>query len=365
MTGLAQFPAPTAAVPDDLAEGNLFVEVQVPSWPPSISQTVMRHRDARRALTIRAKPSGRLRIELARSGYTSVVVRTVHLRLRAPGLLRLNVMWRGDDVVVAAGGQIIGTSREFSPEGMMAPEMIEETEAPLDHVGNEHARLARRRRAEILLQEIDNEASATARWFATLAGEVQVVTDLIELVRQGRHHHLAGLSDAIARLVTGDAPLLQCCAALVDAPLLIHMPISLAPRTSLAALIVSAFDVTSGRDQHHQLAVDLDVWLRHEHPWVGGQRVPVEALLLAVDAALTPARPDHVDSDIDRAVRATCAQGQSVEALYNLATTMCTLAVSIITAAQADKLSLAPWTSSSDQPKGNATAPYAAVVDQR
>jgi hypothetical protein len=114
---------PASATTDDLTEGNLFVEVQVPTWPPGVRQTLMRHRDGRRALTIRAKPSGRLRVELARSGHSSMVVRTVHLRLRAPGLLRLNVVWRGDDDVVAAGGQIIGTSSEFSPAGMVAPEM--------------------------------------------------------------------------------------------------------------------------------------------------------------------------------------------------------------------------------------------------
>jgi hypothetical protein len=326
----AHFTTPTPVGSDELAEGNLFVEVQVPSWPPSVTQTLMRHRDGRRALTIRAKPSGRLRVELARFGNAPVVVRTVHLRLRAPGLLRLNVAWCGDDVVVAAGGQIIGSSSEFSPDGMVAPEMVEETEAPLDHVGNERARLARRRRAEVLLQEIEGEASATESWLAALGEGVQVVNDLVELVRQGRRHHLIGLTDAITHLVTGDTPLVQRCAALFDAPLPLYVPISLAPQASVADLIVSAFDVAPARDHHHQLALDLDVWLRHEHPWVGGQHAPVEALLLAIGAALMPTHPNHVDSEIDRAVRSSLAEAQPIAALCNLASVVSALATSIV-----------------------------------
>jgi hypothetical protein len=325
-----QFATPTSVGSDELAEGNLFVEVQVPACPPSVTQTLTRHREGRRALTVRAKPSGRLRVELARSGYSPVVVRTMHLRLRAPGLLRLNVAWRGDDVVVAAGGQIIGSSGEFSPDGMVAPEMVEETEAPLDHVDNERERHARRRRAELLLQEIEGEASATESWLAALGDGAQVVNDLVDLVRQGRRHHLAGLTDAIAHLVTGDMPLLQRCVALFDAPLPLYAPISLAPQTSVAGLIVSALDVASARDHHHQLAVDLDVWLRHEHPWVGRQHVPVEALLLAIDAALMPVHPNHVDSDIDREVRSSLAEVQPIAALCNLVSVISALATSII-----------------------------------
>lgn len=329
MTDFAQAAWPPHAVADDLAQGNLFVEVQVPAWPPGVTQTLVRQRDGRRALTVRAKPSGRLRVELARAGHETQVVRTVHLRLRAPGLLRLNVAWRGDDVVVAAGGQIIGSSREFSPEGIVAPEMVEETEAPLDHVGNEQARLVRRRRTEVLLQEIGGEASPTTGWFVALARQVQIAADLTALVREGRHHHLAGLAEALARLVAGDAPLLQSCAAVADAPLLVHAPVSPAPQQSPAGLLAAAFDVAPARDEHHPLAVDLDIWLHHEHPWSGGRQVPVETLLLAVAAALVPARPDHEESDIDRQIRSAFAQGQPVAGFCAFASTVCGLAAAV------------------------------------
>ena len=72
-------------MPDDLAEGNLFLELQLAAWPPQVTQTLLRKRDTRHALLVRAKPSGRLRVELHREGYEPLVVRTLHLRLRAPG----------------------------------------------------------------------------------------------------------------------------------------------------------------------------------------------------------------------------------------------------------------------------------------
>jgi hypothetical protein len=327
-------PISDGPVTDDLAEGNLFVELQVPSWPPPVSQTLLRNRDARRGLTIRAKPSGRLRVELVRQGYEPLIVRTLHLRLRAPGLLRLNVAWRGDDAVVAAGGQIIGTSRDFSPEGFVAPETVGETAAPLDHVDNERARLSRRRRAEALLQQVEADDGHAAGWFEALGATAAVVTDLVELVRQGRRHHLPGLVDALARLVSGDAPLLQWCAALLDAPLTVYAPTEPSRESSPDALILAAFGVAPARDLQHELAVDLDVWLHHEHPWRAGRQVPVEALLLAVDAALTPPRPDHVDSEDDRTIRAAFTQPAPVVGLCAFASTLCALAASVMDAAQ-------------------------------
>jgi hypothetical protein len=323
-------PAPSALPSDDLAEGNLFLELQVPSWPPPVTQTLLRNRDSRHELIVRAKPSGRLRVELMRPGYPPLVVRTVHLQLRAPGLLRLNVAWRGEDAAVAAGGQIIGTSSEFNPEGMVTPAMVEETEAPLDHIGNERARATRRGHAEALLQQIGGDVAEARAWFGALAATAQATSDLIELVRQGRSHHLAGLIDQLVRMIAGEAPLLQCCAGLVDAPLLVHAPPSPPREISAARLMASAFDVVAARGQHHELAVDLDVWLHHEHPWIGGRTVPVEALLLAADAALSPPSANHIDSQDDRLIRASFAEPQTAGALCAFATTACSLAASVM-----------------------------------
>ena len=327
--------------PDSLGEGRLFVELQVSSWPPEVTQTLLSKREAPQALTVRARPSGRLRVELQREGYEPLVVRTQHLRLRAPGLLRLAVAWHGDEAVVAAGGQIIGSSGDFDPAGVAAPplvqpetmrEMIEETVAPLDHVGNERARLARRRRIEALRDEIDGDAAQADAWFAALADSVAVARDLVELVRQGRRHHLPGVADVLVRLVVGEAPLLQVCAGVLDAPLPLFVAPSPATESVSGAVLGGAFDVALERGPQHALAVDLDVWLAHEHAWRTGRRVPIAALLVAIEAALSVPRAGHLDSEADRTLRTFFGEPAAVAALCGLVATVCTLAESLLAA---------------------------------
>ncbi len=318
--------------PDGLWEGSLFVELQVPSWPPAVTQTLLRNRDARLSLTIRAKPSGRLRVELVRAGYGPLVVRTVHLRLHAPGLLRLNVAWRGDAAVVAAGGQIIGSSSEAIPEGVASPETLEETASPLDHVDNERARAERRRRAVVFLQGREVEGLQLRRWIAALDDTARSLNDLNKLVQQRHYHHLSGMVDALVRLVCGDGALLQWCAGMLDAPLTVYVPSVPLQAGPPAALLAAAFDVAAARGPQHALAVDIDVWLRHEHSGLTARPVPVEALLLAISTTLAP-RPDHVDSEDDRLILASLRQPQVIATLCAFATAVCGIAASVVTTA--------------------------------
>lgn len=320
---------------DGLAEGNLFVELQVASWPPAVTHTLLRKRDERQGLTIRAKASGRLRVELQREGQAPLIVRTLHLRLRAPGLLRLNVAWRGDEAVVAAGGQIIGTSSDFAPEGFVSPAIVRETAAPVDHVDNERARARRRRNAELLLQRLGADETQGREWFAAAALSGQVLADLVVLVREGRRHHLPGLAAELGHLLARGEPLLQWCAALVDAPLTVHAPSAPpAPDGTVGTLIASAFDIAPARGGRHELAIDLDVWLHHEQPWRGGRTLSIETLLVGISEALALPRADRPLSDEDRAIRAALSEpGPALEALCGFASAVSGLTRTVAAAA--------------------------------
>jgi hypothetical protein len=324
--------------PDGLWEGNLFVELQVPSWPPAVTQTLLRNRDGRLSLTIRAKPSGRLRVELVRAGYGPLIVRTVHLRLHTPGLLRLNVAWRGDAAVVAAGGQIIGSSTEAIPEGVASPETLEETMAPLDHVDNDRARAERRRRADVFLQGREVGDLQLRRWIAALDDTARSLNDLSKLVQQQHYHHLSGMVDALVRLLCGDGALLQWCAGMLDAPLIVYVPSTPPQAGPPAALLAAAFDVAAARGTRHALAVDIDVWLRHEQTGLAARPLPVEALLLAISATLAP-RPDHVDSEDDRLIRGCLRQPQVIATLCAFATAICGMAAAAVAAATGENAS--------------------------
>lgn len=313
---------------DDLADGSLFAELQITSWPPAVTQTLLRKSDGQRALTVRGKPSGRLRVALERPGYPPIVVRTVHLRLRAPTVLKVNVAWRGTEMVVAAAGQVIGSSHEFDPQGVVTPAEVEQTAAPIDHVDNARARGLRGRQVAALFSDRGGAAQAlAARWLADLGQAANVLADLATLVRQGRRHHLPGLVRGIRQMVMGDdrdPALLQFCAALIDAPLVLYVPAAPAKPEQPSQLLAAAFDVASARDPGHELAIDLDVWLRHDVPWLNGASLPLGWLLKQTDEALLPARLKH-DAP---ALGADMIQA-AVEALCEVAGCLCLLAAQI------------------------------------
>jgi hypothetical protein len=322
---------------NDLDEGSVFTEFQVSSWPPPVTQTVLRKSDRRQGITIRAKPSGRLRVELVRQGYQPVVIRSKHLDVRTPTLLRLNVVWHGKEAAVAANGQVIGTSSDVFPEGVVTPADIQLTEAPTDHVDNHRARASRLRRAELMRARLGPEGAQIDGWFASLAAASQVVDDLAELVREGRHHHLAGLTAELARLIVGsqrNEPLLQWCAGMVDAPLLVFAPMVPPARTSEPVTrLMSAFDVKLGRDERHQLGVDLDMWLQHDVPLPGGQPIPVAGLLAIIVEVLRPARPDRSRGSGFEFIRDAFSQnGDAVRTLCAFAANVCRLANAVVAA---------------------------------
>jgi hypothetical protein len=304
---------------DDLAEGSVFAELQIGSWPPPVTQTLLRKSDGRLALSVRGKPSGRLRVALERAGFEPLVVRTVHLRLRTPTILKVQVVWRGDDAIVAAAGQVIGSTAEFDPAGVVTPAEVAQSAPPVDHVDNARMRELRRKQVVSLLPANEPASASAERWLADLRKTAFILEDLGALVRQGRRHHLPGMMAAIRLLVLGDAEepaLLQLCAGMLDAPLIVHVPVTAPHGDDPAALLAAALDVSTGRDAAHGLAIDLDAWLRQEVPWLEA-RLPVGWLLRQAELALIPRRTKQaitvLQDDLVRSpsvTRALCGLGQ-------------------------------------------------------
>jgi hypothetical protein len=273
---------------DDLAEGRVVAELQISSWPPPVTQTLLRKSDGRLTLAVRGKPSGRLRVSLEREGYAPIVVRTVHLRLRTPTVLKVQIVWRGDSAAVAAAGQIIGSTAEFDPVGVVSLAEIDQSAPPLDHVDNARMREVRAKQAKALVSGSMSAGMLAEQCLADLMPAVLVVEDLADLVRQGRSHHLAGLIAGIRRLVQGDEhgpALLQFCAGLLDAPLTLHVPRAQASGEDPVVLLAAAFDVSPERSAGHELAIDLDAWLRQEVRW-HGTGLPVGWLLRQAELAI-------------------------------------------------------------------------------
>jgi hypothetical protein len=310
---------------DDLAEGRIAAELHVGSWPPSVTQTLLHKSDGKLTLTVRGKPSGRMRVALEREGFQPLVVRTMHLRLRTPTVLKIQVVWRGNDAVVAAAGQVIGSTAKFDPAGVVSPAEVEQSAPPVDHVDNARMRELRCRQAAAMVSGSISAGSLAERCLAELVPSALVVEDLAGLVRQGRRHHLPGLIMGIRRLVQGDdqgPALLQFYAGLVDAPLILHVPLAAPSGDDPAALLAAAFDASPVRDAGHELAIDLDAWLRQEARWLGTS-LPVGWLLrqaeLAVAARQIMGGSSVMHEDLVRSLLV-------IDALCRLAECLCMLA---------------------------------------
>lgn len=277
---------------EDLAEGRVAAELQIGSWPPAVSQTLLHKSDGRLTLTVRGKPSGRLRVSVERANFAPIVVRTAHLRLRAPTILKVQIAWRGNDAVVAAAGQVIGRSAEFAPDAVVSPAEVAQSAPPVDHVDNARMRELRRRQAAAFVSGSMSAGVLAERCLADLIPAALVIEDLAGLVRQGRRHHLPGLIAAVRGLVQGDGhepATLQFCAGLLDAPLVLHVSQAVPAGDDPASVLAAAFDAAAARDVGHGLAIDLDAWLQQEARWSGAS-LPIGWLLRQAENAVGPKR---------------------------------------------------------------------------
>lgn len=310
---------------DDLAEGRVVAELHIGSWPPPVTQTLLHKSDGRLSLTVRGKPSGRLRVSVERAGFAPIVIRTVHLRLRTPTILKVQISWRGDDAIVAAAGQMIGKSAEFAPDGVVSPTEVEQSAPPVDHVDNARMRILRRRQAAAFVSASMSAGALAERCLADLVPAALVMEDLIGLVQQGRDHHLAGLIAVIRRLVQGDdrePAVLQFCAGLLDAPLIVHVPLVVPAGDAPASALAAAFDISAERDADHELAIDLDAWLRQEARW-GGASLPIGWLLSQAELSIGPRRRMGGEAVLPEELVRSPLVG---EALCRLAHCLCVLA---------------------------------------
>lgn len=110
---------------------------------------------------------------------------------------------------------------------------------------------------------------------------------------------------------TGEPPLLQFCAGLIDAPLAVYAPATVTKPDHQVGLLAAALDIVSERDRGHGLEMDLDVWLQHEVPWVNGASLPLGWLLKQTEESLAPTRlrqgPPIVNAEsIKAAVQPLC-----------------------------------------------------------
>jgi hypothetical protein len=131
-----------------------------------------------------------------------------------------------------------------------------------------------------------------------LASELRQVSDLVELLRQGREHHVIGLANSLRKLIAVGRPLphVQLVAAMRDAPLTIYT--ERARKVLEGAVEDLSLSIWSRPTDDDDNPVDLDVWLDLPGGRVAGKELTHREILRVAGDTMGA----HFDADIHHAL---------------------------------------------------------------
>jgi hypothetical protein len=140
--------------------------------------------------------------------------------------------------------------------------------------------------------------------FETLRAEIAQISDILNLIEQGRLYHAVGLSARIRLMVCSGRPLplLQLCAALIEEPLNVYVPpitTRNGPVLPLDGVSFALLASASPSSLAKNLA-DLDVWLASPASVVQGKNLSQKDLLAQIGNTIGA----HFDRDADPSVDA-------------------------------------------------------------
>ena len=127
--------------------------------------------------------------------------------------------------------------------------------------------------------------------FDALRDELAQIRDLLEHYKRGEFHHAIGLSAIIRKAIAvgSPMPLVQLCAAMIDAPLIIYTrPQRPSKWPSTLPLPNGSLEISGSHapDVLHKNPVDLDVWLDFHAMQIGTKTFTNKTLLKKIGDTL-------------------------------------------------------------------------------
>lgn len=140
--------------------------------------------------------------------------------------------------------------------------------------------------------------STNQEMFRSLRDERDQMVDILKLIEEGKLAHLKGLATRL-RVLLADDPmaLLQTCAAIVEAPLIVYVPPitrSDSCKITEPSVVTLALAISSTPNGVAQNPADIDVWLASDAMRMNGQIISQKELLYYVGSNIGA----HVDRDI-------------------------------------------------------------------
>lgn len=254
---------------DQKAAGTFCAWMELPwPWPARLSITLIRHDIANHELQLSCEPSGKLRAQLFSQIDESPILTLTScpLLLIEPAFVLLAVAWQlPDDMIVRINDTTIASLTIADvPEEYHLPKRNHSGLPAEDFSSDGATELLKRRGSIPGHQPIHGRRPGTRETaFKALKSHVVQMNDLLYLLDGGALDHAHGLANLLRSLIaTGvPLPLLQLCAAYIDAPLTLFT--SARPRTlvPMSPTSVMSFDISAVPTKIYANSIDLDVWL--------------------------------------------------------------------------------------------------------
>ena len=287
-----------------MSEGTVLLMLTFPwPWPwPCRARTKLVEREG---VAIFAEPGGSLTVRIV-SGRQVVEFQSCRLVFDAPTSTNVGVSWKLPGSVHMIVGRTIVLSADAAElvpaEARIASGVPNDTR----DFSQENATALARRCQTLARYEADKKAKKGRREasvkeiFDALATARQQIVELVEIVREGRLHHLDGLL-RLLRLTIADRtarplPLLQHCAAITNSPLLVFAPpINVDKKPLLMPGVQTlAFPINSVATDLLRNEIDLDVWLESRAVQLEGRVLSQSELLNNIASSVAA----HFDAQV-------------------------------------------------------------------
>ena len=282
-------------------------------WPPRKSLKLLEHPLQDGKLITTLERNGCVRVQIIVDGGASVETTSCPIYAFQPNAMTLIVTWAYPHIRIFFNGHLTaatdgaeGCDTKLTEYWLTAP--IQSQERMLD-LSNENEKAIGHRRDRLAGWAGGSRPKASRTRggkdyaFASLRSELSLVRDHLEAIGAGKDHHIPGLAARLRMLVVAGnpLPLLQMCAAMVGAPLIVYtaaQPRLPLPKLARRPVAHIRFNISAQPTILLQNPIDLDVWLELPNSETQDGILTNRNLLKKIGDTVG----SHLDLDIHRAV---------------------------------------------------------------
>jgi hypothetical protein len=276
-------------------------------WPwPCKSVTVLAQRGP---VTLAADPSRALILQITNDRITSTF-RSCRLVITEPTTTSVAVSWNLPEAANMIVGQTVVLSAEQNATVPAEAIIVSGIPNDLRDFSQQNTEALRKRFDKLAGSRGDKKLKprrqvTAAEIFSELERVHQEIADLLLLVAQGKSHHVRGLLSALHLAIIDEKhkplPLLQLCAATINAPLIVYAP----PVTDcrkpwpLPGMESLAYLISATPGALTRNAVDLDVWLASRATQADGKVLSQRELMSKVANSIGRHFDLYVPAEVD------------------------------------------------------------------